>query len=470
MNRLFFKIFISFWLITIAVALAMLAASRYITDIEKAPGASAYELGKAAEGILSRTSDIARDRSPKELELWLQGLPSIHSVKAYIINLEDPKRSTLVPDDIQLLAKRLTIKQPKLETKIDTAVVYGRLLVRNNIPISKLLIATPLPPSLVVYFFTEYIWFRLLAAIIVSGLICFFMARAITRPIVALRKATQQLAEGNLDYRFDTAKRSSDEVTELGYDFNNMAERIGQTLEEQKQLVRDISHELRSPLGRIQVALALAQRKHGEDTPELERVEKECDRLNALIGQLLVVPNYNQALDDCIDLVALIQGIADDDQLEAEHFNKEIKVQTDIDELLFTTSGNLIWHAIDNLTRNALRHAPENTTVTLILSYDKVNHHISIIVRDEGNGVPEEAIEKIFHPFYRVEKERGHGDTGGHGLGLSIASRAIEHHQGSITARNISAGFEIEVLLPEHLITAISEVRLKMPSAALPNS
>ena len=89
MNRLFFKIFISFWLITIAVLLAMLAATRYIAEIEQSPNPSAYELGKAAQGILSRTAEIARDRTPKELELWIQGLPSIHSVKAYIINLED---------------------------------------------------------------------------------------------------------------------------------------------------------------------------------------------------------------------------------------------------------------------------------------------------------------------------------------------------------------------------------------------
>ncbi|ARN76214.1 ATP-binding protein [Oceanicoccus sagamiensis] len=452
MNRLFFKIFISFWLITIAVLLAMLAATRYIAEIEQSPNPSPYELGKAAQGILSRTADIAQERTPKELELWIQGLPSIHSVNAYIINLEDPKRSTIVPDDVRRAAAQLSLEQPKLTVKLTTSMLYGQLLIRDGKPISELLIATPLPPSPLVYFFTTYIWFRLLAAILVSGLICFFMARAITRPIVALRDATQELAEGNLDFRFDLSKYRSDEISELGHDFNNMAERIGQTLEEQKQLVRDISHELRSPLGRIQVALALAQRKHGEDTAELERVEKECDRLNALIGQLLVVPNYNQPLDDTIDLVSLVKGIASDDQLEAEQGHKTIEVKTDLEELLFTTSGNLMWHAVDNLTRNALRHAPENTTVTIHLGYQPADGNIRITVSDQGQGVPDDLIENIFHPFYRVETERGHSDTGGHGLGLSIASRAIEHHGGSIKARNISRGFEVAISLPDNLL------------------
>ncbi|WP_101757014.1 ATP-binding protein [Oceanicoccus sp. KOV_DT_Chl] len=452
MNRLFFKIFIGFWLITITVLLSMLAATRYSDEFEKSDQPSAYELGKAAQGILSRTADIARDRSPKELDLWLVGLPSIHSVNAYIINLQEPKRSTPVPDDIRLLAEKITLEQPTLVTKTENVSLYGRMLIRDQQAISKLLIATPLPPSPFVYFFTKYIWFRLLVGILVSGIICFFMARSITRPIIALRKATQQLANGNLNFRFEVNKLANDEISELGHDFNNMAQRLEKTLEEQKQLVRDISHELRSPLGRIQAALALAQRKHGEDTAELERVEKECERLNALISQLLVMPNYSQELTDCIDLVGLLHGIASDDQLEAELSHKVIEIISDCDELLYTTSGGLLWHAVDNLTRNALRHTPANTKVSLILTYNKPQGEITITVRDQGNGVPEESLEKIFLPFYREETARSHQNNGGHGLGLSIASRAIQHHGGNIKAQNIQGGFEFVITLPDSLI------------------
>ena len=452
MNRLFLKIFISFWLITIAVVLAMLATSRYIAELEKNPQPSAYELGKAAQGILSRTADIARDRSPKELELWLQGLPSIHSVKAYSINLEDPRRSTAVPEEVRLAAQALTLSQPKLVTEISTASLYGQLLIRDGTAISKLLIATPLPPSPIVYFFTKYIWVRLLAAVIVSGLICFFMARAITRPFVDLTKATQQLGNGNLNYRFDAGNYSNDEISDLGYEFNNMAERLQQTLEEQKQLVRDISHELRSPLGRIQAALALAERKDGDNSAELVRVEKECERLNNMVNKLLVIPNYNQALDDVIDLVALVYDIANDDELEAEQANKSISVKTDCKELLIHTAGNLLWHAVDNLTRNALRYTPEGTAIDIILKLDNANQAISLTVRDQGSGVPEESLDKIFKDFYRVESAREHQKSGGHGLGLSIANRAVIHHDGKMTARNLATGFEIEINLPSSLI------------------
>lgn len=430
----------------------MLAASRYITDLEKAPHPTAYELSKAAKGILSRTEDIARDRSAKELELWIHGLPSIHSLNAYVINLEDPKRSSMITEPIAKFAEQLTLEKPRLESRTANHIILGRLLIRQQKPVAKLLIETPLPPSPIVYFFTQYIWFRLLAAIIVSGLICFFMTKAITRPITALRKATQQLAEGKMDSRFDGGRPSNDEISQLGYDFNNMADRLQQTIEEQKQLVRDISHELRSPLGRIQVALALAQRKHGEDTAELLRVEKECERLNALIGQLLVVPNYNQNLDDCIDLVALLEDIARDDEPSAAQERKRIEVQTSFDELLITTAGNLLWHAVDNLARNALRHTPDGSTVAL--SLDRQGNDVRIIVRDQGSGVPDQELEKIFNPFYRVETARDHQDSGGHGLGLNIASRAIEHHGGKIEAGNIEGGFEVIILLPSSLLTS----------------
>ena len=152
-----------------------------------------------------------------------------------------------------------------------------------------------------------------------------------------------------------------------------------------------------------------------------------------MIAQLLVIPDSDQQLTDCIDLVGLLEEIANDAQLQAEQANKIITIDTRLTELLINTSGGLLWHAIDNIVRNALRHSPEGSTVAINLSFD--GNTISIAISDEGQGVPDDAIQKIFQPFYRVETARDR-NTGGYGLGLSIAHRAVARHGGNITAEN----------------------------------
>jgi signal transduction histidine kinase len=148
-----------------------------------------------------------------------------------------------------------------------------------------------------------------------------------------------------------------------------------------------------------------------------------------------------------------VEDIANDDALEAAQANKSIKIDSQIDELLVTTAGSLLWHAIDNLTRNAMRYTPEGTAVTITVQRPTNDDDwIRIAVRDCGKGVPEKSLDKIFNDFYRVESAREHQKIGGHGLGLSIANRAIIHHGGKMSARNLSDGFEIEVLLPASLI------------------
>ena len=454
MNRIFFQIFFTFWLITVAIVFTSVSVSRYVGTLEKSDqGPSPYQLKKMAKEILTQTANISESLSAKELEVWLYTIPRVGSIDAYIINLVKPNLSTQAPEHINDISKSLTLDNPLLEIETQTTAIFGQLLSKDNQVLAKLLIEIPLPPSPLVYFFTKYIWLRLLAAFTVSGLICYVVARFISKPIEGLRKATQALAEGNLATRFDEKQFSSDELKRLGHDFNYMAEHLQETIENQKQLVRDISHELRSPIGRIQAALALAQVKHGEDEAELQRVEKECGRLNTLVNQLLIMPNYNQPMDSCIDLVSLLNGIASDDELQALQTNKKMIVSSPLQELLVTTSGNLLWHAIDNLTQNALKHTPENTTVTLSLKHDKPNKVIQVIVTDEGKGVPEADLKKIFQPFYRIDQARGH-ESDSHGLGLSIAYRAIKHHQGTIIAKNIDKGFQVAITLPDSLITS----------------
>ena len=454
MSKLFIKIFISFWLITITVLLAMVLASAYFFDSENSSFRQAWNVRKQMLEVFAQAKYIAQYHDYAELENWID---TIQLGKSGVFHLfpADHQGS----DFVSTLAARLTLEEQEIIDETQRHIYQAQLLTKGEQPVARLVLEAPHPPSTFQYILREYVWFRLLVGILVSGLICFFMARAITRPIVALRQATRQLAEGNLASRYnidaiDTTHEyqlESDEIGQLGNDFNYMAERLQRTVEEQKQLVRDISHELRSPLGRIQAALALAQRKYGEDSAELARVSKECDRLNELIGQLLVVPDTDKPLSDVIDLVGLLKDIASDDEIRAQQANKQIRVETSLPELLVRTSGNLLWHAVDNIVRNALRHTPEHTAVVIGLNMQESSRAIRISVRDAGPGVPPDLLEKIFHPFYRVETAREHGT--GYGLGLSIAKRAIQRHDGQIRARNTHPGLEVEVLLPVSLIS-----------------
>lgn len=453
MNKLFFKIFISFWVITVVVALTMFLASYYFSEDTEESYASAWELTKELIGTTAKAEYIIQYESYDRLAKWLKELKTKQEID---IKLSPPDNSfkTKIESNVNVMSE----DPIEYVSRSENTIYYSKILFKDDKPIVRLLLSSERKRMTIFDFFAEFIWLRLLAAILASGLICFFMARRIARPIVALRKATRSLAEGNLDTRYDKTfvsdqelyQLDTDEVSELGKDFNYMAERLQETIDEQKQLVRDISHELRSPLGRIQAALALAQRKSNGDSTELVRVEKECDRLNELIGQLLIVPNSDSSLSDVIDLIALVKDIASDDEIQVSQQGKAIKVDTLLEELLIKTSGNLLWHAIDNVVRNAIRHTPEGSTVTIKVAKDYLRDAIKITVSDEGPGVPSELLEKIFHPFYRVETAREHGT--GYGLGLSIASRSVARHGGRIEAHNSHPGLEVEIYLPDQLI------------------
>lgn len=452
MSKLFIKIFISFWLINIAVLLTMVASSTYFFDSENSSFRDAWNIRKQMLEVFAKAEYIAEQHDYAELERFIASAHVRDSVSFHLSPVGQSGTGR-----IALLADRLTPQQTVIIEETKENIFQAQLLLHQGQPFARLVMESPHPPSTLEYILREYVWVRLLLGILVSGLICFAMARSITRPVLALRQATRQLAEGNLNSRYqrnmpsnpETYQLASDEIGQLGEDFNYMAQRLQQTIEEQKQLVRDISHELRSPLGRIQAALALAQRKAGDDTAELKRVEKECSRLNELIGQLLVVPDTEKPLSDVIDLVGLLKDIAADDELRAQQANTSIVVETDLQELLVQTSDNLLWHAIDNIVRNALRHSPENSCIRIGLNIPEPGEWIRITVQDEGPGVAADLLDKIFHPFYRVETAREHGT--GYGLGLSIAKRAIQRHDGSISAKNRFPGLEVEIRLPTKL-------------------
>lgn len=288
---------------------------------------------------------------------------------------------------------------------------------------------------------------QILAVILTAGLVCYALASYLSSPIVKLRAATRKFAEGDLRTRLAIKRR--DELGDLAREFDQMAERIETLVASEKRLTQDISHELRSPLARLNVALELARsRANPETNGFMERIETESKRLNEMISRLLVLSKLENSSENFekheVNLTKLFEQIVTDADFEAQANGKSVKIVGKDDVKVFGNE-NLLRSAIENVLRNAVRYTKEETAVKVSLS--KQNKSAVVSVRDYGAGVPEDELEKLFRPFYRVHAARER-KTGGIGLGLAIAERAVHAHQGSIKARNTENGLLVEISLP----------------------
>jgi two-component system sensor histidine kinase CpxA len=296
----------------------------------------------------------------------------------------------------------------------------------------------------------------LIIAVLSSGLVCYFLAWYMTKPVARLRAATQQLAAGDLTARAgDPGSRRRDEIAGLIRDFDSMAERLETLVKAQSRLLNDISHELRSPLARLNVALGLARQRSGpESATMLERIEMEAGRLNELIGRLLTLARMEdgeqRAPSTPVLLDEVVLGVAEDAEFEAQA--RHCHVQSEIPAGSWGVRGDasLLHSAIENVLRNAIRYTREGSTVKIHLEKTIRAGGAEAVVRvtDCGDGVPTDALEKLFQPFYRLDDARGR-QTGGVGLGLAITERAVRFHGGRVKATNrAEGGLMVEIYLP----------------------
>jgi two-component system sensor histidine kinase CpxA len=316
------------------------------------------------------------------------------------------------------------------------------------------------PPPIIPFPRGLFGWERWIVSIIVSGLICYWLTRYLTRPILRLREAARRISSGDLSARLESSlTRRHDEFGELVRDFNTMADRIESLVAAQRQLLSDISHELRSPLARMNLALELARQRSGpESAAVLDRMEREADRLNDLIGNLLTIARLDSKAPapeaSVVDLADLVHEVAADAQFEARSRNCDVKV-TASDPCNTRGNSDLLRSAIENVVRNAVRYTEEGSSVEISLlcpaNGSPSARRAIIRVRDHGPGVPESELLNVFRPFYRVEaaRERKSGAGAGVGLGLAITKRALDLYNGSVVARNAEGGgLEVEIALP----------------------
>jgi len=300
-------------------------------------------------------------------------------------------------------------------------------------------------------FFGDSPWryLRYAGLLFTALILCWLLAKYLASPIGKLRKATQRFADGDLSTRVaDKLGMRRDELASLAKDFDVMAERIEGLITSQQRLSRDVSHELRSPLARMNVALEIAKQKSNGDTSTVfQRIESESQRLNDMISRLLTLSKLETGSKDFdrreLNLKSLVEQVAADADFEANAKNRSVSV-VKADDCRVVGSDSLIRSAVENVLRNAIRYTKEGTAVEVSLTNS--NGKATVRITDHGEGVPEAELSNLFRPFYRVGEARDRG-SGGTGLGLAIAQQAILVHDGKITAKNEGDGLAVEIVL-----------------------
>ncbi len=292
------------------------------------------------------------------------------------------------------------------------------------------------------FFLPQYLW--IVGAMV---LLSYLLALHLTSPLRSLQKAVERFGKGDLAARVGSKRH--DEVGRLTRTFDQMADRLETLLTAERRLLLDISHELRSPLARLAVATELAR----SDEPEareaaLNRIEKEAERLNLLVGELLQVTRAegdpSSLRKEPVRVDELVSNLVEDCSVEAEARGCRLEMRKP-SPVMVRGDAELMRRAVENVVRNAIRHAPPDTPVEVWLENGAPG--VRIRVRDYGPGVPDEHLAHIFDPFYRVDTDRNR-TSGGVGLGLAIARRAVELHKGRIEAHNSNPGLVMEIDLP----------------------
>ena len=448
MRSLFLKIFLSYW---VAQALFVILAILITMAVRERGDTATWDAQQT--NVLSKAIQTYEQGGPAEVRKYFDEVRDSLHVRAYLLDDKGKDVSDReLPHWAESLAKGVapprrdfwqSVTPSPFRHQATTASSGHRYTLVAFLPPSG-----PFGPGGVP-------GLSILIGIVSSGLVCYLLARYLTSPVVRLRAATRRLAAGDLTARAGgLTTRSRDEMGQLVRDFDSMAERLEESVNAQARLLNDISHELRSPLARLNVASALAHQRAGvEARSALERIDLEADRLNDLIGGLLTIARLDSGSDarqkSPIFLGEMIEEIVADADFEGQSRNCGAKA-TIKDDCVVRGVPNLLHSAIENVVRNATRYTREGSSaeVTLESASSPGGPEAVIRIADSGPGVPEDSLDKLFRPFYRIDDARGR-QTGGAGLGLAITERAVRLHGGTVKASNRpEGGLQVEIRLP----------------------
>lgn len=454
MHSLFLKIFLWFWAAT-AIVIVSLVLVTEMTRTRRDDTPPPFVSGTMT--IYSETAAREFNRAGIEgLSKYLREIKEKVQVEAVLFDTDGHELSRFtsenIPDAVKdYVAKNESDKKPILPFS-GSIFTARRTILPNN---QTLVLFTRFVRSpFVDLSYRSYI-LRILAVLLTAGLFCYWLAGYISAPVSKIRNAAHELADGNLSVRVSPLiGKRRDELANMARDFDRMAERIESLMTAQWRLLRDISHELRSPLTRLNIGLALAQKRAGKEASgALDRIQQEASLLNEMIDRLLELDRWEfgaeTLLHERIVLAQLLEDVVSDADFEARNQNRRVTL-TYTEPCSVSGIPTLLKSAIENIVRNAIRHTDEGTTVEIELKCrERRNSEMAVItIRDRGDGISEEAIDDIFQPFYRVDDARDR-ESGGTGLGLAIAERAVKLHRGTITAVNdVEKGLIVEVCLP----------------------
>jgi signal transduction histidine kinase len=456
MRSLFIKIFLWFWLantLVVGVLVLTTIGTPYGPGREGMRAFTGHMItldGEKAVAILEHGGTTA-------LRQWID---QVNRVAGGRLFLYSENGEELLSQSAPAGAKELALRAARSG---DTELAQPRRGVplaarRVSGPDGKRYVAlTQLPPgpSAELFAAPHLILIRMAAVVLMAGVVCYGLARYLTGPLRRLRASARQLANGNLAVRVGaTVGRRRDEMGDLGRDFDFMAEQVESLVSSQRRLLRDMSHELRSPLARLNVALGLVRQRTGpEVSGVLDRIEREAQRLNELIGQILTLARLEAsgkvAQPAQVDLAALVKEVVADAEFETQSCHRQVRLLR-CDQCTVAGTPELLRSAIENVIRNGIRYTPEGAQVDITLACEPWDDGLRAVVRvrDYGPGVPEGSLQEIFRPFYRVGDDRDR-QTGGVGLGLAIAQQAMRLHGGTISAANApDGGLVVELTMP----------------------
>jgi signal transduction histidine kinase len=428
MNSLFVKILLWFW----ATLVITTIGSAFISGL---PGPHPYLLSRLVAFQLAEARVAYESGGRPGLEQFMQRFHQIFVGEGILTGASG--RDLLTGADASGL-----LSESREESRLAALRLRGAAIARNSADGRYWFIFVIPPQRLGRWFLLPQHWWLMLAGVF----LCYLLAYYLTYPVRKLQRAVERFGHGDLSTRAKT--RRGDELGELGRTFDRMADRIQTLVDAEHRLLLDISHELRSPLARLRVAVELARSGPNREQ-HLDRIDKEAERLNSLVGGLLQVTRAEgdpaSLRREPVRLDRLLEELVADSSLEAQARGSAVRL---VAAQPATVQGDaeLLRRAIENVIRNAIRHAPPATTVEA--SLEAAHGRAVLQIRDYGPGVPEESLPRIFDAFYRVETDRDRA-SGGAGLGLSIARRAIELHKGAIRARNAHPGLLVEMELPD---------------------
>jgi two-component system sensor histidine kinase CpxA len=452
LRSLFGRLFLAFWGAIALVAVLLVATSPYFT--RSRPGIQRWERG--AERLLERRAEEVARRVERGVEppglhergrdgffgrhggLWVVGGDGV-----------DPAGPPADPEVLDF-ARRVAAEGGPAAERIGSFHLAGRPARRPDGREVVVVAGVRRPPQVVDLIEPRALAGRLLLLALIVAVPSWWIARHLSKPVAAVQGAARRLAAGDLAARVGGASGRHDELGELARDFDAMAARLESLVEGQRRLVRDVSHELRSPLARLRVALELARDRAGGDAaPALDRIELEAERLDALVQQILTLSRLDPASEPArryrIDLTERAESVAADASFEAEARRVEVVVEARGGAPV-EGDPEALRSALDNVVRNAVRHTREAGRVRIAVATS--GDRATLVVHDQGPGVPEPALASLFEPFFRVEEARER-DRGGAGLGLAIAARAVRLHGGEVVARNRpEGGLEVAMTLP----------------------